>query len=103
VLIHGPQGTVRLQWRGIAADEACRSVIDRDDDKLLGCADPDCAGYCTPLCPTGGPCTGPVCGDTMCSPLESCRLCNRDCSFCPPRCGDGYCDGGETCSGECPS
>jgi cysteine-rich repeat protein len=106
VLLHGPQGTWRLQWRGIAADEACRSVIDRDNDTLSGCADPDCAAYCTPLCPDASPdsaCAGPSCGDQVCSPLESCRLCSRDCGFCTSRCGDTYCDGGETCSGECPT
>ena len=105
-LIHGAAGTYRLQWRGEAADEACRTAIDRDGDRLVGCADPDCAGYCTPLCPGAAPfsaCAGPVCGDQTCSPLESCRLCRGDCGFCDARCGDGYCDGGEACSGECPS
>lgn len=106
VLLHGPAGTYRLQWRGSALDEACRAAIDRDGDGRAGCADPDCAGSCTPLCPDAAPgavCSGPVCGDQMCSPLESCRLCDRDCGFCPARCGDGTCDTGETCSGECPS
>jgi cysteine-rich repeat protein len=105
VIISGSQGTWRLQWRGAAADEACRSVIDRDGDKLRGCNDPDCSAYCTPLCPDappGSPCAGPICGDQMCSPMESCRLCDRDCGFCTARCGDTYCDGGETCPGECP-
>ncbi len=104
VLVQGPHGTWRLQWRGVASDEACRSGLDRDGDSLRGCADPDCAAFCTPLCPDGAQtCDGPVCGDQMCSPLESCRLCDRDCGFCTARCGDTYCDGGESCSGECPS
>ena len=106
IVLHGSQGTWRLQWRGVAADEACRTVIDRDGDSLRGCADPDCAAFCTPLCPDAAPgaiCGGPTCGDGMCSPLESCRLCDRDCGFCMSRCGDTYCDGGETCSGECAS
>ncbi|MFN0252250.1 MAG: kelch repeat-containing protein [Kofleriaceae bacterium] len=105
LIVFGSEGTWRLQWRGTAADEACRTAIDRDGDQLRGCADPDCAAYCTPLCPdasANSPCAGPICGDQMCSPVESCRLCDRDCGFCTARCGDSYCDGGETCSGECP-
>jgi cysteine-rich repeat protein len=55
--------------------------IDTDGDQLVGCADPDCWGRCTPLCPPRITCdpTLPHCGDGACSVLEDHRLCPADC------------------------
>lgn len=52
---------------------------DDDADGLTGCADPDCWGRCAPLCPYGTSCTGPACGDSVCSDLEDYLLCPVDC------------------------
>ena len=52
------------------------------------CASPDCAGACA------------TCGDHVCDPTETCRLCPQDCGACAV-CGDAVCDPGETCS-SCP-
>jgi cysteine-rich repeat protein len=87
-------------------DESCRFGFDTDHDGLVGCDDPDCAGYCTPLCLTGGPCAAelPQCGDGVCNAqLETCRMCPGDCA-CESLCGDFFCDPGEvasTCPGDC--
>jgi cysteine-rich repeat protein len=55
--------------------------VDTDGDGLTGCADPDCWGRCTPLCPPRAPCdpSGPRCGDGTCSMLEEHLLCPIDC------------------------
>lgn len=87
-------------------DETCLYGVDGDHDNLLGCDDPDCAGYCYPLCPPGTSCmTGPRCGDGVCDPrLETCRSCAQDCGACAAVCGDSLCDPGETaaaCPGDC--
>jgi hypothetical protein len=72
----------------------------------VGCDDPDCWSYCTPLCPPGVDCAPELsrCGDGMCNDaLESCRMCPEDCA-CDPACGDFFCDSGEsaeTCPGDC--
>jgi hypothetical protein len=42
-----------------------------------------------------------VCGDGQCNGDETCRTCPADCGECPPQCGDGQCNGDETC-GTCP-
>ncbi|MSP92578.1 MAG: CHAP domain-containing protein [Myxococcales bacterium] len=42
----------------------------------------------------GGP-VGPVCGDGQCNGGESCSGCDKDCGSC---CGNGKCDNGEKCS-----
>ncbi len=52
---------------------------------------------------------GPCCGNDECemSDGEDCSTCSKDCGVCPPKCGDGQCNGGETCDscsadcGEC--
>lgn len=52
----------------------------------------------------GGP-PPPVCGDGTCNGEETCKSCPKDCGSCPPPppiCGDGTCNGQETCS-TCPS
>jgi len=42
----------------------------------------------------------PVCGDGTCNGTETCSSCPADCGACPPteRCGDGICQDYETCS-----
>jgi len=40
----------------------------------------------------------PFCGDGSCNGTETCSSCEQDCGVCPPRCGDGSCNGTETCS-----
>lgn len=47
---------------------------------------------------------GPSCGDGSCNGGETCSSCVMDCGACPPVCGDGSCNGSETCSsceGDC--
>jgi hypothetical protein len=68
--------------------EACESGMDLDNDGLAGCDDPDCEAWCA------------GCGDGVCDPFESCRLCPGDCGHCQV-CGDFFCDPGETCA-DCP-
>ncbi|MDY0001924.1 MAG: kelch repeat-containing protein [Polyangia bacterium] len=99
----------RWSFRYSARDEPrerCLQGFDGDGDGLVGCADPDCAGFCEPLCHSFGLCAppGPRCGDGLCDPLESCRLCPSDCGSCAPVCGDARCDIGEdhtSCPGDC--
>ncbi|MBU0478728.1 hypothetical protein KKC91_09200 [bacterium] len=44
----------------------------------------------------------PYCGDGTCNGTETCSSCPGDCGTCPsPICGNGVCDAGETCS-SCP-
>jgi hypothetical protein len=49
----------------------------------------------------------PVCGDSVCSPGETCSSCPQDCGFCPV-CGNGICEPAESCEscpqdcGQCP-
>lgn len=52
---------------------------DTDRDGLLGCTDPDCWLRCAPLCAPGTSCSGPACGDGICSPIEDYLLCPADC------------------------
>jgi hypothetical protein len=63
--------------------ETCRAAtLDADGDGLAGCADPDCWGVCTPLCPPYVSCdmTAPRCGDGVCNTsLETAQLCPSDC------------------------
>jgi hypothetical protein len=110
VVVVGPGiGTSRtsvIRWASNAA-EACEVGADRDGDGLVGCADDDCWGYCTPACPPGvtSCMAGPdFCGDGECTALESCRICPGDCGGCLSRCGDFACTTGETvdsCPGDC--
>ena len=44
----------------------------------------------------------PGCGDGACDGTETCSTCPADCGACPPACGDGGCNGTETCS-TCPA
>lgn len=82
----------RLRWESPIPEEVCSNTLDFDGDGARGCADPDCELECT------------ACGDSVCSPLENCRLCPTDCGACEDRCGDGACSQGEsvvTCPGDC--
>ena len=99
-------GFAYLSWESATPHEVCDSGFDVDGDGLIGCADPDCWGSCTPLCPPDASCdpAAPHCGDGTCGPIESCRLCPQDCGTCAPICGDTFCDPGETitsCPGDC--
>ena len=100
--------TYRLGFVSSNSLDACGTATDRDGDGLAGCADPDCWGWCTPLCAplTSCPANAPTCGDgtDVHQPLETCRSCPADAGACPPMCGDFYCDPGETaasCPGDC--
>ena len=96
----------RFRYANTHAVEQCLVNVDNDGDTLSGCADPDCWGNCTPLCPPGAICAAdlPRCGDGTCSPtIENCRNCDADCD-CPVVCGDFFCDPTETatsCPGDC--
>jgi hypothetical protein len=75
--------TCRLDWRNGAAYDTCNGADDIDGDGLMGCSDPDCRGYCDPLCPPGGiTCATdrPRCGDGDCNAfLETQARCPADC------------------------
>jgi hypothetical protein len=84
-------------------DEACQYGFDVDGDGLVGCDDPDCWSYCTPMCTPGTECDAELsrCGDGSCNAaLETCRMCPEDCA-CDATCGDFFCDAGES-AGSCP-
>jgi len=57
--------------------------------------------YRPPNCRTTPP-QPPFCGDGSCNGTETCLSCPQDCGECPPFCGDGKCNGNETCS-TCPA
>lgn len=86
--------------------EVCAWGRDLDGDGLVGCADPDCWGVCTPSCPPGATCDpdAPRCGDARCdAPRETARLC-PECGPPAVTCGDFFCDPPETaasCPGDC--
>jgi TolB-like protein len=45
------------------------------------------------------------CGDGVCDGTETCSSCPQDCGICPPTCGNGVCDEGEdysSCPEDCP-
>ncbi len=79
-----------------------------------GCASSTCKGStCSDGC--GGKCDGtkscgggggggttPTCGDGTCNGAETCSSCAKDCGECPSVCGDSKCTGLETC-GTCSS
>ena len=92
--------------------EACMSALDVDHDGEIGCADDECWGMCSSLCPptiATASCAMdvPRCGDATCDGVETCRSCPADCAIgtaCPVRCGDAYCDTAESmssCPGDC--
>ena len=48
--------------------------------------------------------TQPVCGDGVCNGTETCSTCCQDCGTCPAVCGNGVCEAGETlatCPADC--
>ena len=99
--------TQLIQYRPFVTVEACTSAdLDYDNDGAKGCADDDCWGICTPLCPPGTVCpaNAPKCGDHVCSGVEDCNICPADCGVClGGTCGDFHCDSGEaaTCPSDC--
>jgi len=104
-----PQREMILTYDELLGDERCDLNVDADDDGLVGCADPDCWGYCQPLCFPGAmtECYGssPRCGDTECDALENWMNCPEDCTE-PIVCGDAECEGLEdldSCPGDCPT
>lgn len=104
VVTGGPSGLWLLRYQSRSNDETCWLDLDRDQDGLVGCADPDCWYVCTPHCSPGMTCdnTLPHCGDSSCNTaVEDCRSCPGDCGACTPICGDAICDPGETCLGDC--
>lgn len=83
----GDLWTVRYEDPG-RRDEACTTGLDGDRDGKAGCDDPDCEGLCA------------SCGNGVCEPFESSRICPRDCGVASV-CGDWLCDAGENCA-SCP-
>lgn len=75
--------TCVLDWRSGTDYDTCNGADDVDGDGLLGCDDPDCVGYCDPLCPRGSLTCAidrPRCGDGVCNPLlEHATRCAADC------------------------
>lgn len=66
-------------------------------------SDCPCWDPANPVCNTNqgnGVCvpTPPSCGDGQCNGNESCSTCSADCGACGPVCGDGNCVSGESCS-----
>jgi hypothetical protein len=62
-----------------------------------------CGSHCTGMesaIPTTTLC-GQYCGNGICDGTETCSTCPQDCGVCAPACGDGICNGTETCS-TCP-
>ncbi len=58
-----------------------------------------CAAACTAVSPGHDTCTVvPSCGDGTCNGHETCSNCPADCGACGPTCGDGSCNGTETCT-----
>lgn len=101
-----PDDLYAYTYRAPVPDEYCAGGADRDGDGLAGCADPDCAAACNPMCPPLANC--PVdavrCGDGTCGTQESKRLCPADCGAVTPLCGDGWCDAPEnatSCNADC--
>jgi cysteine-rich repeat protein len=95
-----------LVWENASPQESCVIPADLDGDGLAGCADPDCWMVCNPTCSPGVACdaSAPHCGDGTCDGVETCRMCPEDCGACPAMCGDSFCDPGETaasCPGDC--
>ncbi len=75
-------GDVRLLRFGSDDNvERCIDGEDHDGDGLSGCADLDCWGECSPLCPPATSCTAtdPHCGDGACGPVEDYLICPDDC------------------------
>ena len=73
--------TYRFLQADAPRDQCQDATADTDLDGLKGCADPDCWGRCTPLCPPGASCAppSPHCGDGVCSAVEDYLLCPADC------------------------
>jgi hypothetical protein len=95
------------RYQNSTPTEACLYGLDGDGDRKIGCADPDCFGYCSPQCNPLIMTCDPAwsrCGDGTCQPVETRRSCPTDCGVPPPVCGDFLCEAPETmasCAGDC--
>jgi hypothetical protein len=93
-------------------DSGGPAIVERDGSQYVG----GVASYVTyPYCENTGVHTkvdayadfindfaGAYCGDGACNGDETCDSCPDDCGVCPaPECGDGACNGDETCD-SCP-
>lgn len=94
-------------------EKVCNDEKDDDEDGFTDCDDGDCSKslYCVLLEEK----KGVNCGDGACYPdqNESCAIldfsgdaygqnsCIADCGYCPPKCGNNYCETGETAK-NCP-
>lgn len=100
----------------LGAEEGGSACADRDGDGSFAGAscsapDADCDDFdraVTTGCRrcVGAACTpapvGPRCGDGSCNGTDTCASCPVDCGACPARCGDGTCNAAESCS-TCPA
>jgi cysteine-rich repeat protein len=80
VITHDGFQVLSFARQDIPVESCISETVDADIDGLAGCADPDCAPRCQPLC-VRPPCatTGPRCGDATCSPVEDYLICPADC------------------------
>lgn len=85
---------------GACGDYTCACKVDS------ACCTKNFGYTCQDECTTctkangGGSCPLYECGDGVCAG-ETCSSCSADCGKCPPSCGDGTCDSGETAT-TCP-
>lgn len=108
VVNSGGKGAMQLEaWTALAPTDPATAAplgghfraTQGDDIVILGHAD-----YRTiPMAHAASVVTfdGPVCGDGACNGAETCGTCAKDCGPCPT-CGDHACNGKETCS-TCPT
>ena len=92
---------------GGCGDAGCQALICAGDPYCCETQwDSSCAAAAVAMCTICGG-TPPACGDGACNGFETCADCAEDCGACPT-CGDGTCDGDETCAdcaedcGACP-
>ena len=84
---------------------ACEAAVCAEES---GCCTDEWNDDCVELCQEAGSCQGtptdPTCGDGACNGDETCEGCPGDCGACAAVCGDGACNGAEacaTCPGDC--
>jgi cysteine-rich repeat protein len=83
--------TWELSYGSLATPaDRCIAGLDTDGDGMIACgdathpADPDCAGYCTPSCPSwvapsACDASAPRCGDHVCNTALEVGVCPEDC------------------------
>ena len=76
----------------------CGNTVQTCPDGVTtkSCENPCSMGSCGGCTPDMSSCPPIVCGDGNCNGGESCSSCSADCGACIV-CGDGSCDGGEEC------